>query len=32
MLYNAPPEYVNLILSGAPKAYLKAVTENRTKY
>ncbi|WP_304242470.1 DUF6061 family protein [Phascolarctobacterium succinatutens] len=27
LIYNAPLEYADLILSGNPEAYLKAVTE-----
>ena len=27
LIYNAPLEYVDLILNGDPEAYLKAVTE-----
>lgn len=27
LIYNAPLEYVDLILNGDPKAYLRAVTE-----
>ena len=27
LIYNAPPEYANLILNGDPEKYLKAVTE-----
>ena len=27
LIYNAPLEYVNLILNGDPEKYLKAVTE-----
>ena len=29
LVYNAPLEYADLILSGNPEAYLKAVTEYR---
>lgn len=29
LVYNAPLEYVDLILNGDPKRYLKAVTEYR---
>ena len=27
LIYNAPPEYADLILNGDPEKYLKAVTE-----
>lgn len=27
LIYNAPLEYADLVLNGAPEAYLKAVTE-----
>lgn len=27
LIYNAPMEYVNLVLNGDPEKYLKAVTE-----
>ena len=29
LLYNAPPEYADLILNGDPEKYLKTVTVNK---